>query len=402
LCAALALAPAVACANAGTPLMLATAAQVLGGNLLIALLEAATARLFFKIPYWRGFAFFAFGNYASMCLGWVFVGPRDPDALLDGFLRGELSVDRIFRGFAWSIFLSWLATIAAEAPFCWAMPGKEKRTVRRALSISAVAQCVSYPLLVWYYLEASSFGLLTYPVVRPTADFAEGPLGWVYYADGEGGMRRVRTDGSMDEGVGASISPVPLKFFEFYPRWNTQGPCFDLCMSWDSMARPRRGLPPDEPIVKCAGDIAAWNSDVRSSAFDQIGGAGDVISVRVLAYGVADYRPRDAVKVSKWHASSIQPASGETTLLNTGSRVFMDIESPMLSARTKHISFLPRGQIVFELEGVNPLGRILLFDPATREIAVLARGNAPYPIFTRADWPEFREADVTASSAAEN
>lgn len=185
------LSPALAYANAGTPLMWLIAGHLIMGNAIIGIFEGFIIAKFFKNRYVRSISIMILANYISMVIGIFTIG------ILHKSLRGIASINNILYVILGTFLITYVITIIAEWPFCfWIMKGKEARG-RRSLKASIILQTLSYAVLIPLYLSASGVSLITNVKVDNTLSFLKTNNALIYFISlKDGALYRINADRS--------------------------------------------------------------------------------------------------------------------------------------------------------------------------------------------------------------
>ncbi len=142
-------------ANSITPVLLQTMALLFVGNAIIGIIEGAVVSRVFRFPLKRTIFAFIVANYASMWLGFILFRPHVyKGAFAQVFFDVPLHHTTLI---IWICVLSSFAVSAVvEWPFCWIASRSKKAQIRRSVQAVLLAQCVSYPLMGFWFLGASN------------------------------------------------------------------------------------------------------------------------------------------------------------------------------------------------------------------------------------------------------
>ena len=146
--------PSVATANAGTPLMWASALHMLFGNAAIGVFEGMLLASVFKVQMPRAVGLMILANYLSAWLGW---------AWLVGRIEKQIRFD-LYNTWAllWLLVaVAYVVTIVLEWPFVAGCFVGKCNWFRRSCTASLMVQTVSYILLFGWYGLASGTSLYT-------------------------------------------------------------------------------------------------------------------------------------------------------------------------------------------------------------------------------------------------
>lgn len=193
--------PALAQANAGTPLMWLSMLHLYLGNVFIALFELWLLQRFVrrdKLHDKRNFGLLLLANFLSAWVGYGVLQLLEPVRWVETDLHNALY-------FAWlALPLAWLFTVLLEWPFVWLALRDLRRSWKQALRASFLIQTVSYLPLAWLYISASSVSLLTVPQQVDMARMNL-PQGLVVYALSSDGKRLLE----WQDGKLLKESPLP-------------------------------------------------------------------------------------------------------------------------------------------------------------------------------------------------
>ena len=176
---AIALYPATASANAGTPLMWATMIHLLVGNLLIGFIEATLLARFFKCKSRFNLFGMILANYVSAYLGGAPI------------LRGlAAQVDfTIINLRNWCVVFAVLAygvTLLIEFPFVWYLLRKQGSAFGRSIKATIVVNALTYALLCGWYWMASGTSMMTQLSLVEPSVLTDGNGLAVYYITRDG------------------------------------------------------------------------------------------------------------------------------------------------------------------------------------------------------------------------
>jgi len=341
--------PAAAYADAGTPMMWATAFHLVIGNLFIGIFEGLLVAWLFHLPRLRTVLLAIAANYCSMIAGMYILGyawtlaervfPGDPP-LYGATLR--LAATGVF---------SWMLSIVLEWPFYAAAPRRKERGWRRGLTVSLVAQTASYALLVPYYLSMGNLGIFRETHIQHDLSFAHRPLSAVYYIDShDDSIWRVLTDGSDRTLVRRAPAGKPYLSLSLRP-----GAAPGTCDLW---ANDSEG----EPTTRI----------IRS-----IPGRGDYSNGQSLAYVGEELRPAGT---SSWsvHEWFEEGRCDGIDVLNHGRFEYaLAADEVFLMWKLGCETLLPGDDMVFDLWGDDSHAQVILFNLHSRRLAVLADGWTP-------------------------
>ena len=178
----LAFCPAVAYADAGTPLLWASAFHLLIGNALLGIAEGLLLALLFRQRQATCVAMMVAANYFSAWVGGVF---------LLSTITATLSLDlyNAPRRLWYMAAISYFLTLFLEWPFVALCLRKTDRWFRKSIWGSLLVQSASYLLLFGWYWAASGISLYTdLAVVQPSAISTPEGVMLYYLAENNGNV----------------------------------------------------------------------------------------------------------------------------------------------------------------------------------------------------------------------
>jgi hypothetical protein len=348
---ALALMPATAFANAGTPLMWATLLHLTIGNAFIGIGEGLLLAWVFKARAGQAVLVMIAANYASAWVGGLAIGelPR-PDLTLVN-LRSWMVI---------YVAATFVLTLVIEFPFVWFLLWKSAHAVRRAVLAVVVIHLVSYPLLVGWYWSASEASLLTSVEMVPAEQLLPKTPYVLYYLSPDG-RRVLQTDLT-------GRNPVTLREVSatnwgdrLFVRSETDGE-YSLFLLHD-YERPRES---EEELILADFSARApvdWRI-VRKSSSGPVGTGmnfGEVPSIASASDLEYDAGIYPVEGLSGWDK--------KTRLMKSQ----FALELPTAYWTIRNATQLQGDSVVFQL-GKD---QICLLEPSTRRIAIIARGKGP-------------------------
>lgn len=171
----LAITPA-ASANTGTALIWLGCFQLIFGNMLIALFEAAILTKMLHAPYRRTFRWLFYANYVSMGAGVLLsiaidsIGHRLYPADVSVIIAGRWML-------IGAVVLAFVLTVLIEWPFAHRAAKKSERfySPKRSFAANLVAQTASYAIVVLLYAGSSRISFITQVDVVPPESLAGAP-----------------------------------------------------------------------------------------------------------------------------------------------------------------------------------------------------------------------------------
>lgn len=349
------IAPSVASANVGTPLIWATALHFFIGNACIGILEGWLLTHFFRTFAWQAIPAMIVGNYCSAWVGWV--------SLSTHFLtQFEVTLDNV-RYFVWvMIAMAYLVTLVMEWPFVFASLWGTEKLLRRSVTASLLVQSISYVLLFGWYGMASVNSLCSELKIVPIDQITLPQDVRIYYIDDKDGDVY-----AMELGNRKITKVFDLNSHDDHD-----------CLSFDNTNSPT-GF---HDIVALTG---SWTTDdpkpvnLGVTVFDgNCPQSQDRWSLFRRRYpspsegtapklGTAVNSPW-TFKAGYW---ALQGLSGENAA--TGERIHFAMELPYFAWNVRHATHLPTDQILFELGN----RQICILDLNSKKIAVLCLGRGP-------------------------
>ena len=338
--------PAVAYADAGTPLMWASAFHLLLGNAVIGIAEGLLLVLLFR-PTKRGCVpIMVAANYFSAWVGGV---------ILAHLIADKLALDLYnARRWLWClVVVTYFLTLLLEWPFVALCLRKTDGWLRKSIVGSVVVQSASYLVLFGWYWMASGTSLYTDLTVVRLSDLSLPKDAMVYYI-AESGENVYECDPSK----GKTTKVCELKSSEKEGRLllresSTGAGHWDLIVGSESEDRS-----PVDRIV---------NANLKCVA-------ADPPSVGIRPGGEV---PRFRADTSGWEFHFGWMA-GRLDGVNAKSGRELDValETPFVRWPVRHPTQLPSGHVIFQLGWEQ----ICILDPNERKIALLAKGRWPVVI----------------------
>ncbi len=336
--------------------MWASAFYLVIGNAVIGVFEGVLLAKLFHLRKGKTIAWLIPANYFSAWLGGVVIA---------GGISSAVHVDLYnARTFLWlMIALTYVLTLLLEFPFVALAFWRDPQWLRKAIHGSLVVQTASYVLLLGWFWAASGTSLLTnVAVVQPSAFSLPNDV-VLYFIDSEDGnvckmnlatlskqevfdLRSTNPKDQLDVTVSASDEA----------RW-------DLCAllateKWDKPHIVKLPISLNSVAVREQGSVhAGWKSAGR--------------------LGTA--------KGSDWEFTAGAWAAGGLSAhqKKTGAHVAVAYETPFGQWLVRNPTHLPTDKVVFQL-GVD---QICVFDPVTRQIALVAKGRGPVAVLEGNDVP---------------
>jgi hypothetical protein len=356
--------PSVTFANAGTPLMWATALHLTLGNALIGVFEGFIINRFFGAPRKRAIATMIGANYFSAWVGSLFLG-----WMAESVIRPDLNNVRWWFGAM--AFLTYLLTLLLEWPFVLFCSWHNERRLVKSLCANLAAQTASYAVLFGWYGMASSTSLLTQARVVSLADMALPEQVVVHYIsvqDGAAYQRSLRGE-------------VPSRTSEL--RSSNSGdrlfllPSRHISNHWDLMARLENG---DSRGYKTVA--VQTNLDAIAVA-DQRALHSSALPAEVDGswFNFGQASPLGSNTNGAWEFSTAFWSHGGIGAWNkaTGEYLRFAYETPFGQWPARNAIQISSNLVLFQLGGEQ----ICVLNPETRKIALLWHGRGPVALIQR-------------------
>lgn len=352
--------PATAQANAGTALMWAGAYHMLGGNFVLGIFEGLLLAAIFDLRKFRTIGVMILANYFSAFAGFFF---------LTGFgQNAHVNLETAWHYLKLMVVLAYLATLLLEFPFiAWAMRRKPKRW-RKSIIASVVIQTSSYIPLFFIFNSFSSISLLTQTHVVPVGTITAPANVGMYYIDAaDGNVYQINLDQPAKRNMVKDLSAVD-SFVQL-----TVQPSTEQTGTWAVEALI-------EPYGPGEGKLMPIKDSIAGDALPLWGEGkwADHQSPDLF------YRPSvgslGSAKDSPWRLSAGYWADAglQCDLAGTDRSFRLALETPFLAWQFRAATVLPGDKVLLQLGD----DQICLFDPATMNISLLARGSSPLPFLT--------------------
>jgi hypothetical protein len=335
--------PAVAHADAGTPLMWASTLHLFLGNAAIGIAEGLLLAMLFRQRRAGCVLIMIAANYFSAWAGGLLLASRISD---------KLDLD-LYNAWPWlwgMVAITYFLTLLLEWPFVALCLRKSDGWFRKSLRGSLVVQSASYVVLFGWYWGASATELYTdLAVVQPSAMTLTNSVILYYIADNS------RTVCARDLGQGGTRKIAELKPRGHRDRLLLQE-SHAVADRWDLVVESEnRGPSPSNPIVTAG--LACTVAEPPAVRFTE---GGEVPRFRADSSGW-EFR-------FGWMAGGLYGNNArDGRLLN------VRLETPFLKWPVQYPTQLPNGQVVFQL-GTD---QICVLDPNERKIALLVKGCSP-------------------------
>lgn len=138
-------------ANAGTPLMLLSALQLVFGNAILGLIEGLLVTKLYGVKWYRAVLLMVLGNYVSWIIGMLGI------ALLQEFFISFLPyLKGVFVAWVFSLVILYFLTVVIERPFYGWIFKKANRTSKALWKLSFGVNACTYTVMISIYLLVSS------------------------------------------------------------------------------------------------------------------------------------------------------------------------------------------------------------------------------------------------------
>jgi hypothetical protein len=339
----LALSPAVAYADAGTPLLWASVLHLLFGNFIIGIGEGLLLAFLFRLKGALCVAIMIAANYFSAWVGGVF---------LISAITSSLSLD-LYNAWRWlwyMVAISYVITLVLEWPFIAFCFRNTKGWFRKSIWGSLVVQSASYLVLFGWYWAASGKTLYTdLAIVQPSAMSLPRDATLYYTAENHRDVYAHDLGNEKTRKVG-ELNSSGVEHTLVLRESHTNAGC------WDLIAGSRTEEPSPADTVVLAG-LTGTTADPPCVGLRP---GGDV--------------PRFHADKSGWQFHFGWMAGrldGENTM--RGRRVHLSLDTPFVQWPVCNPTQLPTGHVIFQL------GRdqICILDPDENQVALLAKGRWP-------------------------
>ena len=172
--------PTVAYADAGTPIMWASAFHLVLGNAVIGVAEGLILAFLFRLKRAPCVAIMIAANYFSAWVGGVFLIPAITASL-------DLDLYNAWRWLWYMVAITYFFTLLLEWPFVALWFRKTDGWFRKSIWGSLVVQSASYLALFGWYWAASGTSLYTDLVVVQPSAISLPEIAMLYYIDDHDG-----------------------------------------------------------------------------------------------------------------------------------------------------------------------------------------------------------------------
>jgi hypothetical protein len=341
--AAISLSPAMAFANSGTPLMIASWLHLFFGNTVIGIGEGLLLAFLFRKNAILCVPAMVVANYFSAWVGSEILGYiRETNAL-------DLDLSNAWRWLWIMVALTYVLTIVLEWPFVALCLRKRDGWLRKSIYGSLVVQSVSYLVIFGWYWSASDRSLYTdLRVVQPSEISLPEKTIVYYIAAGDDDAYAMDLGEGTTRKVGELASVGTAKRLLVKESKETPG-------HWDLIATNE--IDPRSPgITKTV--VADFSPEVARPQDPQY-------PLDVLRFPAAEN--------SDWvfQSDAWQGLYGKNA--KDGRMIEVSLETPFVWWIASSATQLPGGQVVLQLGQ----SQICVLDPVEGKIALIARGRSP-------------------------
>jgi hypothetical protein len=354
--------PRCAWADAGTPLMWAGMLHLLFGNALIGVGEGLLLAWLFSVSKRKSVLIMIPANYASAWLGGLFIRGAIVHAL-------PMDLNNGWRWFWVMVFVTYIITLIIEWPFvAWCVRGTQD-WLKRSLVASLVVQSASYVLLFGWYWMASGTSIYTKMNIVVPADLSLPDSVLVYFIGPvDGNVYKRQLAGRGEE-----------KIYELHSKDENDRlfvrPSRSDTNHWDLVARLDSKDRRDPRFVDVLTNLLVEAApDWRSTHTEPPHYEGTWFSFgEVQSLGSATN--------SHWKFwSGFWPVEGlRASDKTTSQSVRFSYETPFGAWTVRNAVLLPTDKVLFQLGD----DQICVFDPASRQVALLWHGRGPVPVIEK-------------------
>lgn len=172
-------------ANAGTPLMFASAFHLLVGNIVLGLIEGGILILLFRVRVLPALIAMILANYASMWAGFGFMPNNDLNLTIENI---EATLKNI-------VITTFFVTLVVEYPFVLFSIRKIKRRFIWSIVATLLIHGVTYSIIVRYYEGAGDLSMVQeLEIVDPGEMTVDAGYALVYFDDGSNDVLLTQLD----------------------------------------------------------------------------------------------------------------------------------------------------------------------------------------------------------------
>ena len=338
---ALVIIPGVVYANAGTPLMMATALHLYFGNMIIGLIEGIIIAYVWGTPKKVTLPVMVLANYVSMIGGFLL-------SVLLGSLVKPFSLGQVTGYLIIAVLIAFVITILIEWPFVYYCLKSKKFSRWRLLKISAVVQVASYILIFFWYMNAIGISMITQTELDDSLRFVTNKEAVCFFIDDEGDVAQISLSGGDAKKIMKTGSETLLDLL--YVEQSHEGARWDLFFKSDKNS---------VPVVTGVG--------FRASRFwRDIDNRRDWYSVRLSDLRTEE-NPEWKLFVGNWAIDGLRMINQ-----STGEKIHLALETPFLIWNIRNVTVLPGDEVVFQAGEY-----IYIFNIELGIIGTVTRGRSP-------------------------
>jgi hypothetical protein len=350
----LTLLPAVASANAGTPLMWASAFHLIIGNLFIGILEGSVMAQVFRVAPWKAIGLAISANYASAWIGYAL--------LMNRFvLAANISIETFWVSLVLLIVVAFILSLLIEFPFFWyarRIGNGAMTSVGKALLF---ANFLSYVLLITGYALVSPISLLSQNrvVTINEMDLPESCVVFFISQDGHKVVQLELSDVSQTKIVSESSQSEQSDRLIFKSDTETEASLHLLVKNLHPGETPT-----SVPLLpKVSGQLFGEPAS-RDNSDDE----------PVLTWWNFGQSPATS-EGAEWNfKAGFWAGEGLTATRLSDKRTFhFAMELPFFQWEIRNVTHLPGDVVLFQL-GAD---QICVMQPSQKKIALVARGRGP-------------------------
>lgn len=352
--------PSICSANAGTPLMWASAFHLVIGNIIIGIIEGSIVARALKVGYGKAIILLILANYFSAWFGGVFLL-----GIISRHLHPDLYNFKVIL--AATVLVAYILSLVTEWPFVALCCRRTAGWMRRSIYANFRAQSLTYLLLLIWYGLASGTSLLTGAHIVPVTEFRFPEEIYCYYISSDSGdvySRNLTT--SREEKIFDLKSTNDNDRLFTRPKNDNSGQLEIVALLTGNDRRHPSfttvqyvdGSGPEDTRRK--GDQPGQNDTWFN--FGEAPRLGNVPSGRWV------------VHTGFWAVDGIYGKNGET-----GQEFHFSLETPFLNWQIRNAVHFPQDIILFQLGG----DQICVLEVETGKMALVARGRGPVAVMVR-------------------
>lgn len=342
--------------------MLAGMFHLVIGNAIIGLLEGLAIALVFKRPKFKTIALLVLANYFSAWVGATLLREAIAIAL-------PMDLNNLRLVFWTAVLITYVFTLVLEFPFVVLVFRHDAQWLRKSAIGTLAVQTVSYVFLFWWYWHLSGVSLLNeVAVVEPGAISL--PENVVYFISAEDGdvyeLRFAETvKVTKIYGLNSQGLDDRIMFRDFAGDKDSQ----ELVVRIDTHDSENPAI---VPLGVVFSDASTPRSRGVNSEYPRENETWFNFG-EALALGDAESSPWE-FSTGFWAAEGIRG-----TRKDVGARAGFSFETPFGAWIVRNAIHLPTDKILLQLGD----DQIVLYDPLTQRIALLAKGRGPTAAITR-------------------